>query len=356
MRSSIDLARTARIAVVAAAMASSSALFAAGKTWNIAVVADTNQDFSVKIHDGFVAAMNELLARRGDKAAYAEYFTDLSAEKAARIAGALKASPPDLVFDINNPAAFADQSVAAGLAGDPRLRFVSENCIPVQSGIAKSWDRPGGNVAGVGIFVKFNAQIKLMRRIRPEASKLVMFSWSAMRQLNEWYVEEVRRACREEGVQLVEFALVPHLEAEMAFLKKYADKGRDYFVSGVVSAWVHEDGRSADADLVGIESGFMHDGMRIPLVCYDENAVAVEGLAGACVIWSDVGAQAAEMGLKILDGARPGDLPWEYPRKYNIILNLAKAKRLGIAFPQELINAAYRVYTDFEGRYVGQSD
>jgi putative ABC transport system substrate-binding protein len=79
-------------------------------------------------------------------------------------------------------------------------------------------------------------------------------------------------------------------------------------------------------------------------------------LGGACVIWGDIGAQAAEKGLKLIDGADPGSISWDYPRKYNIILNLAAAKRLGITLPQSLVNAAYRVYTDFDGHYVGQGE
>jgi putative tryptophan/tyrosine transport system substrate-binding protein len=329
--------------------------FAVGKTWNIAIVEDTTQDFSTKTREGFVATLDGLLAKRGDKASYAVYNTELSEAKAAGIVESIKSSSPDLIFEINNPMAFADMNVAAKLKA-PKYRFVSENCLPVQSGVAKSWDRPGGNITGVSIFVKFNAQIRLMRRIKPEAKNLVMFTWSAVKLLNDWYEEEVRRACREEKVELVEFARVPSLEAELAFFAKYADAGKDFFMSGVVSAWVHEDGRPADADVVRLEGAFVRDRLRVPIVCYDEVALMGEGLAGACVIWSDIGAQAAEQGLKILDGAKPGEMPWEYPRKYNIILNLAMAKLLGISFPQDLINAAYRVYTDLDGHYAGQGN
>ncbi|MDP3178652.1 MAG: ABC transporter substrate binding protein, partial [Spirochaetaceae bacterium] len=104
------------------------------------------------------------------------------------------------------------------------------------------------------------------------------------------------------------------------------------------------------------EGDFMRTKMNIPLIAYDENQVIGEAVAGCCVIWSDIGAQAAEKGMLVLGGKNPGDMPWEYPRKYNILLNLAAAKRLGIAMPQSLINAAYRVYTDFEGHYAGQVD
>jgi putative ABC transport system substrate-binding protein len=317
----------------------------------VTIVTDTKQPFATDTRDGFVAALDSYLARRGESTAYAVYDTELSTIKAAGIVDAIEASAPDLIFTINYPTAFADLNVTAKLK-DPKYRFISENAIPVQSGMAANWERPGGNVTGVSIFLRFNSQIKLMKRIRPEAKKLVVYSWDAMKLLNDWYSAEVRRACAEEGVELVAFGLVPSIEAEQAFLLQYADKGSEYFLSGIVSAWVHDDG--SPADLATLEGVFIREKVHIPMVCYDENPLKTFAIAGACVIWADIGAQAAEKGLRILDGAKPGDMSWDYPREYNIILNLAAAKALGISIPQSLINAAYRVYTDFDGHYAGQ--
>jgi putative tryptophan/tyrosine transport system substrate-binding protein len=342
------------ISLLALALAAAASAFPAGKAWKIAIVTDTKQDFATKARDGFIDAMDALLAKRGDKAAYTVYDTELSETKASGIVDSLRSSAPDLVFTVNYPTGFADLNVTAKLK-EPRYRFVSMNPIPVQTGVAASWDRPGGNVTGVSVFLRFNSQLRLMKRIRPEARKLVMFSWDAMKALNDWYAEEVRRACREEGVELVDFGLVPSIEAELDFLSNYANMGNEYFIFGIISAWIHADG-SAATDLLKIETDLFSNRLRIPLLTYDENAGQSEALAGACVIWADIGAQAAEKGLKVLEGARPGDLAWEYPRKYNILLNLAVARRLGISFPQELINAAYRVYTDLDGHYAGQGN
>ena len=325
----------------------------AARLYKVAIVTDTQQDFAVKLREGFASTLDALLAKQGAKAAYTVWDTELDPAKCPGIIDGIGRLEPDLVFTINYPTGFADIHVTNKLK-EAKYRFVSLNAVPVQSKTIASWEKPGGNVTGISVFLSFNPQIKLMRKIRPEAKKLVVFTWSAMALTNDWYLSEIRRACEEEGIELAATLLVPDVESQLAALLPYADKGKEYFGFGIISAWVHKDGRPADT--VALEGDFMRTKMNIPMISYDENGVIIEAVAGCCVIWGDIGAQAAEKGMLVLGGKNPGDLPWEYPRKYNILLNLAAAKRLGIAMPQSLINAAYRVYTDFDGHFAGQGD
>jgi putative ABC transport system substrate-binding protein len=82
---------------------------------------------------------------------------------------------------------------------------------------------------------------------------------------------------------------------------------------------------------------------RLPTVAGFREVVAAGGLMSYGPNLPDLFRRAAEFVDKILRGAKPGDIPVEQPTKFDLVVNVATAKALGLTVPSSLLARADEV-------------
>jgi len=82
---------------------------------------------------------------------------------------------------------------------------------------------------------------------------------------------------------------------------------------------------------------------RLPAIYFQKEFVDEGGLMSYGADYDDLYRRAASYVDKILKGAKPADLPVQQPTKFEFIVNLKAAKRIGLVIPNRVLERANKV-------------
>jgi putative ABC transport system substrate-binding protein len=204
---------------------------------------------------------------------------------------------------------------------------------PIRMGLVESLARPGGNITGFTYFVPIEQKrLELLRQLSPRVRKLGIL-------VDRWWMDE------SDGFRVMESSarqgFEPHVfiaettDALQATLATAAARQMDaWFVPYTVLPF------DKPAEVVSIL-----EAMRKPVFYPATQFVERGGLISyqQLLPLEESSRLIANMVALVLDGVPAGEIPIERPKSFELAINLATAKRLGINVPRPLIKRADRV-------------
>jgi putative tryptophan/tyrosine transport system substrate-binding protein len=195
----------------------------------------------------------------------------------------------------------------------------------VAAGIVRNLAQPQGNITGLTFLnTELSAKrLELLREALPRLRRVAVLN-----DLNSQvsYREQTEKAARQLGLQLQRIDIRAASEFEGAF--QDAGRGGAEAVDVLASPFFNAN----RARLVELALKY-----RVPAI-YESREYAEAG--GLMTYGQDLAVlfrRAATYVDKILKGAKPSDLPWEQPTKFELVINLKTAKLLALTIPQSLL-------------------
>src|SRR5215831_9268256 len=202
---------------------------------------------------------------------------------------------------------------------------------PVAMGLAASYARPGGNVTGVtfGGSQLAGKRLGLLRDALPGLSRVALLRHPATEPASVQQTESSAKALK---LRLQVFSVKTPADLSGAF--KAAVKGRaDAMLVNESSMLTAQRAKLAE---LGIQN-------RLPVIGYLRVPAEAGLLMSYGVDLPHVTQRIATQVDRILKVARPGDLPFEEPTKFELVINLKTAKALGLRIPPSLLGRADEV-------------
>jgi putative ABC transport system substrate-binding protein len=255
-------------------------------------------------------------------------FADGRDERLPELARELLQLGVDIVLASNTPPALALQRATSTVP--IVVIFLS---YPVELGLAESQARPGKNVTGnlFTIDTMAGKSLEFVRDAVPGVSKVgVLFNATNPGNLRAWQVIQAAAADIGVKVQPIEVRTLDDIQDGL----RAAVRDRVQFL--VVLADVMLDVESRRIAELAMEA-------RLPSMHRARRGVLDGGLMSYGPDASDLYRRSALYVDKIVKGAKPGDLPLEFPTKFDLVINLRTAKALGITVPQSLLVRANEI-------------
>jgi putative ABC transport system substrate-binding protein len=204
---------------------------------------------------------------------------------------------------------------------------------PVGDGLVASFPRPGANLTGVTIITVelMPKRLELLAELVPQVSVIALLV-NPKSASGECQIKDVQEAAREKQVQLRILEASAENEIDAAFATLVQMRA-DALVVGADPFF-----NSRREQIVALAARYA-----VPAIYEWREFAVAGGLISYGPSFPAVNRQVGVYAGKILNGAKPADLPVEQPTKFELVINLKTAKALGLTVPPSILARADEV-------------
>jgi putative ABC transport system substrate-binding protein len=300
-----------------------------GRVWRLAIFQPGTPESNPERTHAFLAALEKLGYVTRRNLVVEEHYGSGKPETYPAIAKEIVARSPDCIFAAGIDTALALRQATATIP----IVLGTIDTDPAKEGLVASLARPGGNVTGLsGIAWQLvGKRLEILKEIAPQAVRIGVLtdtrSPAAAAHLSE--LDVVAPAMK---LQFQVYPIADAASVDEAFRKMRQARVDALFVINVGAVNSHR------RQIVGLVNA-----ARWPAIYSLAEAVADGGLVAYTPNLKDQYQRAAVYVDRIFRGAKPGELPMEQSRYFELVINVQAAKAIGLTLPQSLLNRAERV-------------
>jgi putative ABC transport system substrate-binding protein len=277
--------------------------------------------------EGFKQGLKDLGYVEGQHIVYQLRNAKLDREALRRFAQEFVRQRVDLIFTATYIGASAAKDATAsvgipvvfGPAGDP-----------VDTGLVQSITASGNNLTGVStLSLELTAKrLEMLTRLVPKARRVAVL-FNPEDRFSQDVLRLTYRAAEKLGLHLAEVHGRNAAEIQAALEGLRRDQADAVFALPDVLV----------NNQVATLSAIARD-RKLPYIVHIRTLAEKGALASYGINTYQIGRQAARLADKILNGAKPAEIPIETPHKLELAVNLRVAKEIGLAIPNQILREA----------------
>jgi len=199
---------------------------------------------------------------------------------------------------------------------------------PVAAGLVNSLAAPGGNITGLSQMVAelTTKRLELLHELVPKATRIGYLTSGTAPADAQRRLQSMQAFAQQMGIEIV--ADTPKVPADLSrILSAFKREGVQALMVQAIAVGI--DNQKELADLAST--------LRLPAIYETRDHVQAGGLVSYGYNVSEMFGRAAFYLDRIFKGADPGKLAIEQPTKFELVINMAAAKAIGLTIPKSVL-------------------